>query len=61
MQTLYRPLYICMLSLQVITLAGELLSKAGGLLQEGLTTTEVADGYEIAGAKVCVMRALGST
>lgn len=37
---------------QVVSLAGELLSKAVGLLQEGLTTTEVADGYEMAGAKV---------
>jgi chaperonin GroEL (HSP60 family) len=38
--------------LQVITLAGELLDKAGSLLREGLTTTEVADGYQLAGEKV---------
>ena len=38
--------------LQVITLAGELLDKAANLLHEGLTTTEVADGYERAAAKV---------
>jgi TCP-1/cpn60 chaperonin family len=37
--------------IQVITLAGELLEKAGGLLKEGLTTTEVADGYVKASAK----------
>lgn len=40
------------LRMQVITLGGELLDKAGGLLREGLTTTEVADGYQLAGEKV---------
>lgn len=39
------------LLLQVITLAGELLDKAGALLKEGLTTTEIADGYAKASEK----------
>ena len=38
--------------LQVLTLAGELLDKAQGLLKEGLTTTEIADGYMKAAVKV---------
>ena len=39
-------------AVQVITLAGELLDKANYLLKEGLTTVEVADGYDIASQKV---------
>lgn len=39
--------------MQVLTLAGELLDKAQGLLKEGLTTTEIADGYMKAATKVC--------
>ena len=38
--------------MQVITLAGELLSKAEDLLKEGLTTIEVAEGYSKAAEKV---------
>lgn len=41
-----------LLSLQVLTLAGALLDKAAGLLKEGLTTTEVAEGYTKATLKV---------
>lgn len=40
---------------QVLTLAGELLDKAQDLLKEGLTTTEVADGYMKAATKVRVV------
>ena len=40
---------------QVLTLAGELLDKAQDLLKEGLTTTEVADGYMKAATKVGVV------
>jgi T-complex protein 1 subunit theta len=40
--------------MQVLTLAGELLDKAQGLLKQGLTTTEIADGYMRATAKVLI-------
>ena len=36
----------------MISLAGELLAAAGLLLRDGLHTSEVADGYAAAGAKV---------
>ena len=36
---------------QVLSIAGELLSNAEGLLRDGLHTAEVADGYIQAGAK----------
>ena len=38
---------------QVISLAGELLGNAEGLIRSGLHTTEVAEGYIKAGEKVC--------
>ena len=38
---------------QVVSFAGDLLSAAEGLLRDGLHTSEVADGYAKAGAKVC--------
>lgn len=41
-----------LLRVQVLTLAGNLLDKAQGLLKEGLTTTEVAEGYTKATTKV---------
>ena len=41
--------------MQVVTFAGELLDKATALLQEGLTTTEVADGYQAAAEKVTLL------
>lgn len=41
--------------LQVVTFAGELLDKAEDLLKEGLNTTEVADGYQVAADKVCIL------
>ena len=36
---------------QVLSIAGELLSNAEGLLRDGLHTAEVADGYIQAAAK----------
>ena len=39
-------------AMQVISLAGELLSLAEGLLQDGLHVSEVADGYKKAASKV---------
>ncbi len=39
-------------SLQVLSLAGELLGNAEGLLREGLHTAEIADGYQKALDKV---------
>ncbi len=36
---------------QVLSIAGELLSNAEGLLRDGLHTAEVADGYVQAAAK----------
>lgn len=36
----------------VLTLAGELMSNAEGLLRDGLNTTEVADGYQRGALKV---------
>jgi hypothetical protein len=44
-----------MCRLQVVTFAGELLDKAVDLLKEGLNTCEVADGYQIAADKVCII------
>ena len=41
---------------QVITFAGELLGAAEALLRDGLHTSEVADGYGKAAAKVCLRR-----
>ena len=38
--------------MQVLAFAGELLSNAEGLLRDGLHTSEVADGYSKAAAKV---------
>jgi hypothetical protein len=38
-------------SCQVVSFAGELLSNAEGLLREGLTTVEIADGYSKAAKK----------
>lgn len=40
---------------QVISLAGELLSLAESLLQDGLHVSEVADGYKKAAKKVCLL------
>jgi chaperonin GroEL (HSP60 family) len=40
------------LHMQVISLAGELLTKAVDLLREGLTATEIAEGYGRAADKV---------
>jgi T-complex protein 1 subunit theta len=37
----------------VLSIAGELLSNAEGLLRDGLHTAEVADGYVQAAAKAC--------
>jgi chaperonin GroEL (HSP60 family) len=39
---------------QVVSFAGDLLSAAEGLLRDGLHTSEVADGYAKAAAKVCL-------
>lgn len=39
--------------MQVLTLAGELLSNAELLLRDGLHTAEIADGYQRAADKVC--------
>ena len=41
----------CSLAAQVLSIAGELLSNAEGLLRDGLHTAEVADGYVHAAAK----------
>ncbi len=41
-----------MLCKQVLSLGGELLSNAEGLLQDGLHTSEIADGYMNASVKV---------
>lgn len=42
-----------MLLTQVLSLAGEMLGNAEGLLQDGLHPTEIADGYQKASVKVC--------
>lgn len=39
-------------AVQVLSLAGELLGSAEGLLREGLHTAEIADGYQKALDKV---------
>ncbi len=38
----------------MVSFAGDLLSAAEGLLRDGLHTSEVADGYAKAAAKVCL-------
>ena len=40
----------------MVTFAGELLGAAEALLRDGLHTSEVADGYGKAAAKVCSWR-----
>ena len=45
-----KPVTLC--TFQVISFAGELLSGAESLLRDGLHTSEVADGYVQAAAKV---------
>lgn len=40
----------------MVTFAGELLGAAEALLRDGLHTSEVADGYGKAAAKVCLWR-----
>lgn len=46
-------LRLTVLLVQVISLAGELLTKATDLLREGLTAIEIAEGYNRAADKVC--------
>ena len=43
---------IVSVSAQVVSFAGDLLNAAEGLLREGLHTSEVAEGYTKAAAKV---------
>lgn len=43
----------------MLTLAGELLGSAEGLLRDGLVTSEIADGYQKACDKVCVCGGVG--
>ena len=40
--------------MQVLTLGGELLGNAEGLLSDGLHTSEISDGYQKAAIKVCL-------
>ena len=47
-----RVLITMMRRAQVLSLAGELLGNAEGLLRDGLHTSEIADGYQRASAKV---------
>ena len=46
-------LFDSLLAAQVLSIAGELLANAEGLLRDGLHTAEVADGYVHAAAKAC--------
>lgn len=50
------PAVLCYV-VQVLTLAGELLSNAETLLRDGLHTAEIADGYQRAADKVRFIRA----
>ena len=43
---------ILLVDAQVVSFAGDLLNAAEGLLREGLHTSEVAEGYTKAAAKV---------
>lgn len=44
---------VVLVNAQVVSFAGDLLNAAEGLLREGLHTSEVAEGYTKAAAKVC--------